>query len=94
MGDEAFQEGLKLAVTLRRCDFSVDMDFEQRSLKAQMKEANRLGARRAVILGEEELKNRAATLKDMETGEQRAVARDGILEAIGRSEKEKGRISP
>jgi histidyl-tRNA synthetase len=94
MGDEAFQEGLKLAVTLRRCDFSVDMDFEQRSLKAQMKEANRLGARWALIVGEEELKSKTATLKDMTTGVQSAVAQDKILEKLAHDEASKGKIGP
>ncbi|UCF81529.1 MAG: histidine--tRNA ligase [Acidobacteriota bacterium] len=88
-GDSALGEALRLAREMRAAGLSAEVDFEGRSLKAQMKEANRLGARRAVILGEDELKNRAATLKDMETGEQRSVARDELLDAVGRSGKGK-----
>jgi histidyl-tRNA synthetase len=93
-GGGALAEALRLAREVRAAGLSAEVDFEKRSLKSQMKEANRLGARRAVILGEEELKNQTATLRDMETGEQRAVARDEVLEAVGRSGKEKGTISP
>ena len=43
-----------------------------------MKQANRLGARFAVIIGEDELASGAATVRDMGSGEQEAVALDGL----------------
>ncbi len=49
-----------------------------RSVKAQMKYANKLGAKNTVILGEDELARNAAFVKNMETGEQTEVALDRL----------------
>ena len=46
------------------------MDHGGRSLKAQMKQANRVGARYVLMLGEEEVKTNQVTLKNMATGDQ------------------------
>ena len=77
LGDEA----LRLARELRR-RFQVYLDLEERGLGAQLKQADRLGARLAVILGEDEVKAGELTLKDLATGEQRRVPRAGIEEAL------------
>jgi histidyl-tRNA synthetase len=57
------------------------MELEARSLRAQMKRADRLAARVALIVGGDELARGEVTLRDMRTGDQRAVARQGIIEA-------------
>jgi histidyl-tRNA synthetase len=77
LGDEA----LRLARALRR-RFQVYLDLEERGLGAQLKQADRLGARVAVILGEDEMQAGELTLKDLATGEQRRVPRAGIEEAL------------
>ena len=46
------------------------MDYADKSFKAQIKAANRLGAALAVIIGDDEVKAGCATVKDMESGEQ------------------------
>ncbi len=51
-----------------------DMLYEKRSLKAQMRYANKVGARWVVIVGEEEYRRGMYRLKDMETGEESLVA--------------------
>jgi histidyl-tRNA synthetase len=60
-------------------------------LKAQMKEASRLGARYAALLGEDELAAGAVTVRDMQTGEQqarpRAEAVRRLAEAAANGEK-------
>ena len=57
-----------------RCDgLSVDLDFEGRSLKSQMKRANRIGAAFVVIVGADEVAAAQAKLKDMETGQERTL---------------------
>lgn len=58
---------------LRNEGFSVECDLMDRSIKAQMKYANKLGARFSMILGESELKSGQATLKDMCGGEPRTI---------------------
>jgi len=54
------------------------MDYLRKSLKAQMKSADRLGAKYVYIIGEEELKNKSAMLKNMKTAEQKEVAFDKL----------------
>jgi len=63
---------------------SVDMDFADRSLKAQMKRADRQGAGHVLIVGDAELQNGAAQLRDMATKEQREIALDGLVETLVR----------
>ena len=58
------------------------MDFLGRSLKAQLKQANRQQARFALLLGEEEQANQQVQLKDLETGEQRLVNAQEAINAI------------
>ena len=53
-----------------------------RSAKAQMKYANKIGAKRTVIIGTQELEENKARVKDMETGEQTEVSLDQIASLI------------
>ncbi len=74
VGDEARSEAVKILFELRGAGIRADMDYTGRSLKAQMKLADKLGAKHAIILGEEEVKARAATVRDMSGSGQRPVA--------------------
>ena len=60
------------------------MDYLARSLKAQMREANRLGARYTLILGEDELARGEATLRNMQDSTQESVQLDGLTERLKR----------
>ena len=73
LGEEAKIFASKLIKQLREKNLSCDTDYLQRSLKAQMKEANRLNAEKVLIIGEEEMKKGKAVLRDMQTGEQREI---------------------
>ncbi|HEX9712715.1 MAG TPA: histidine--tRNA ligase [Actinomycetota bacterium] len=73
---------LTLAASMRSTGTRVDLAVGERSVKAHMKHANRLGARYAVIIGPDEQARDEVTLKDMTTGEQRAVARDQVATAV------------
>jgi histidyl-tRNA synthetase len=84
--EEARGPAQLLAAALRKAGLSVDLDFTNRSLKAQMREAARLGARFAALLGEDELKTNTVTLRDMESGEQESVPR---AEVAGRLRTDK-----
>ena len=74
LGREAQRWAMKQALELRRRGLSVELDFLDRSLKSQMREADRLQARYVMIVGENEMINRTVTVKTMETGEQKSVA--------------------
>jgi histidyl-tRNA synthetase len=67
--DEARDRALALATELRRAGLSADLDLADRAVKGQMKQADRVGARYALILsGDGE-----ATLRDMSSGEERKI---------------------
>ena len=73
-----------LLARVRAAGLSADMDFEGRSLKAQLRAANRRNALVCLILGEDELSRGEVTVKDMrEDGGQRAVPIYEFLERIG-----------
>jgi histidyl-tRNA synthetase len=69
LGDEAALAAATVISQLRR-SVSVETDYQGRSMKAQMKEAGKLGAGRVVIIGEDEVARGVAVFKDMSTGEQ------------------------
>jgi histidyl-tRNA synthetase len=73
LGDDARREALMLATALRVAGLGADLDFAARSMKGQMKDAARSGARWAVILGSDELRSREATVKDLRSGQQQRV---------------------
>lgn len=76
---------LELLYALRRAGLAADTDYLGRSLKSQMKLADRLGARHAALIGDDELAAGTVSLRDMATGEQRSVPR-GELAALLRAE--------
>lgn len=79
-GQTAAIEAFKLLFKLRSAGFSADKDYLNRSLKAQMKYAGKTGARFAVIIGEEELKQGVVLVRDMGAGEQETIM---VGEVIG-----------
>lgn len=73
-GDEARVPVQLVALRLRRNGISCVTDIARRSMKGQMKEADRLGAQFTATLGKEELDSGTILVKNMSTGEQRAIA--------------------
>ena len=80
LGKEAKAKAYKLVNEIRSHGIIVETDYMDRSVKAQMKYANKIGAKKTVIIGSEELADNRAKVKDMETGEQTEVALDKIAE--------------
>jgi histidyl-tRNA synthetase len=72
------ERAMALAVELRHAGFSAEVDLAGRSLKSQLKHANRLGARRVLILEADG----SAQLRDMETGQQRPADPGKLLEEM------------
>ena len=77
LGEAAAEAGFKLAYDLRRQGLRAAMDYEGRSLKSQLKQAGRLQARYALILGDDELQRCELVVKEMATGEQTVVSLPG-----------------
>jgi histidyl-tRNA synthetase len=74
LGPEAQNMAFELIQGLRQHGYAADMDFTNRSLKAQMTMANRRGAAWVLIVGEQELATNQAPLKNMHTGQQQLVS--------------------
>ena len=70
---ELTSEVFEIAVNSRRSGLAVDFDYLDRSVKAQMREANKLNSRYVLFVGGEEYQNRQANLKNMNTGEQQLI---------------------
>ena len=85
MGEAAQEKAFSLAQELRALGFAADYDVCGRSLKAQMKYADKTGAKNVLVLGDNELAAGSAELKDMRGGEKRAVAvsAEDIAKALG-----------
>ncbi len=70
------------ATDLRRAGLRVTVSDEAKSMKSQLRGADKAGARRAVILGTDEVSKRVATVREMGTGEQREVALDQLVAVL------------
>lgn len=82
MGEDAMAEGLRIEDGLRRSGVPAEIDLQNRSLKGQLKQANKQGAAYAVIIGEQELKKKMGVVRDMNNNSQENVALDDIVEYL------------
>ncbi|MBE6802370.1 MAG: histidine--tRNA ligase [Ruminococcaceae bacterium] len=84
-GENALLKALELSADLRSQGYSVNIDTVGRSIKAQMKFANKLNSEFTVVIGDNELENGVAMLKCMEDGTQTEVSLDNFDEAFERA---------
>ena len=82
MNGEARDTAGTLLHKLRARGISADMDYENRKLKAQMKDADSKNARYTIVLGEDELNSQSADLKEMATGETQQLSFDEIINTL------------
>jgi len=71
---------IKLAEDLRRINIATEFDVIRRSLKAQLREANKIGAKYALLIGDQELKSKSVELKNLSSGDQEKVELNKIIE--------------
>ena len=83
MGDDAKKIAERTVFDLRQSGICAETDRMGRSLKAQMKYADKMGYRFTAVLGDNEIASEKINIKNMETGEQCEVALDKICEFIG-----------
>ena len=74
--------GFKLLNDLRKKNIAATMDFAGRSIKAQMKQAAKSGAKFALIIGEDEVNEKSVTVKNLETSAQEKISADEIYHQI------------
>jgi histidyl-tRNA synthetase len=82
LGQEAKAKAYQIVTKLRKEGVITETDYMDRSVKAQMKYANKLNVKNTVILGADEIANQKANVKNMETGEQVELALDEIADYI------------
>ncbi|MEJ2716894.1 MAG: histidine--tRNA ligase [Deltaproteobacteria bacterium] len=82
LGDSARETALCLANDLRLSGISAEARYESKSLKAQMKIADRCGARKVIMIGEDELNRQEVTIRDMATKEQTRVKMDRVVDYL------------
>lgn len=83
LGSEAKAKAYAIVKKLRESGIIVETDYMDRSVKAQMKYANKIGALNTVIIGSDELEKNEVSIKNMETGETILVALDNIINYFG-----------
>lgn len=82
MGEKALDAAMKLAAQLRSEGVVVDLDYEGKSLKSQMRRADKNGARHVAFLGDNELAKKVVTLRDMVSGDQQEVPLGALVSKI------------
>jgi histidyl-tRNA synthetase len=80
--DPSRADAFRAAQGLRAAGLSGDLDFEGRSMKAQMRSANKSGAKFAIIVGAEERAQGRVRVKPMDGGEERVVALDEAVRIL------------
>ncbi|MGW0702814.1 histidine--tRNA ligase [Streptomyces sp. NPDC002867] len=79
LGEEARRVLFGVVTELRKAGVAADFSYGGKGLKGAMKNANRSGARYALVAGERDLSEGVVQLKDMESGEQQPVALDDVV---------------
>ena len=82
LGDDARSEGVKLVDALREKGVKADLDHAARSMKAQFKFANKIGAKKVVVIAGDELEKGVVKLRDMENSAEAEVPRDEIINRL------------
>lgn len=84
LGDEAKRKAFKITQELRNIGVSVFFEFEDRAFKKQFAQANKLGVKYVVTIGEEEIKEGVYSLKDMTSGNQEKVDFNSLVKNVWR----------
>jgi histidyl-tRNA synthetase len=84
LGKESKAAAYSLVRDLRKEGFIIETDYMDRSVKAQMKYANKIGAKHTVIIGADELAAKKVNIKDMDRGEQFELSLDKISDFLKR----------
>jgi histidyl-tRNA synthetase len=82
LGEESETQGMRLAERLRDAGLRIECNCGGGGLKAQLKRADRSGARHALLLGEEEVRHGSVTIKDLRDGAQRTVAQGELIDLL------------
>lgn len=79
LGEKATLKAVEIAKDMKEEGFSALLDLNQRSVRAQMKYADKLGAKFNVVIGDNEVEAKTAKLKNMQTGEETEINLDTFV---------------
>ena len=82
LGDAVRPTMLKILGEARKAGLIMEFDSLRRSIKSQMREANKIGASLAIIIGDKELKDKSVQIKDLKNGQQKLISIDSIISYI------------
>lgn len=82
MGEDASVKAMSIVADLRAGGISAQTDVVGRSLKAQMKYADKIGAKYTMVLGDDEIAKGEAVIKDMDSGETETLSLDGLEDSF------------
>jgi histidyl-tRNA synthetase len=82
LGDKAVNLCFQWGIELRKNGVSVELEYSPKGLKAQMKHADRLRAKKVLIVGQDELEKGIGILRNMETREQQEIPFENIIEKV------------
>jgi histidyl-tRNA synthetase len=82
LGEKAAAKALTLLAELRQANLVAEFDLMGRGLKAQMKQASRLGAKHVVVIGDDEIERGIGVVRDMGSGEQSEVALGELVQYL------------
>ena len=82
LGDAVRSTMLKILGEARKAGLIMEFDSLRRSIKSQMREANKIGASLAIIIGDKELKDKSVQIKDLKNGQQESIPIDSIISYI------------
>jgi histidyl-tRNA synthetase len=88
LGEAGLKEAVRLIHKLRDNNIKCDKDYAGRSLKAQMKYANKMNARYITVIGEDEINNNKIKIKNMENGSEEEIQLNQLLEYMKNKQQE------
>lgn len=83
LDSNALNTALLLAQRLRERGFAGEVSFEAKSVKSQLRQANKLGVKTCLLLGQDEMVGGQIVVKDMATGTQQTIGQDDLEQALG-----------
>lgn len=89
LGIQAQNKAFILSNLLARSGVITEMDYSDKSLKSQLKRADKLNSSYTLILGDKEIEEKQGLLRNMQTKEQQNIPLDGLLDAITKIIKER-----
>jgi histidyl-tRNA synthetase len=81
VGEQGEAKALTLAEDLRRAGLAVELGYRG-NVSKRLKQANKLNARAAILIGDDELKRNAATVRDLDSGEQAEVPLESLKDRL------------